>query len=250
MENENPQHVIFTPNSLFYMRTGVANTVHIPKILLESPEAQPKKVESKTVYTLDTLPKVKTKNPPVDGYLDLKLTQSFETAQFTPSILDPKTGLKKGAQIHFGPVSATITQGYQFRENTKEHSTGMDLVTNNGSVISFTDGEIVEVAVQGTTDPVQAFLKDATGQVLKAAGQYIKVRNKDNTYTYYMHLDPLTKEQAAALLGKQVKRGETFGKHVGYWKGSGTMTGAHIKLKITKNGKHINPVNYILYGKN
>lgn len=201
--------------------------------------------------TWDLIETVQTPGPPAGGYKKISLDSPIGTAVFSPSILNAKNSLNGRSTVKLGESVINVTQGYIFRENTQKHSTGIDLTTNHRQAVSIADGIITYVGVHGSKKPRKAFQK-VNGKDMAAAGYYVDVTLPSGEIVQYMHLDPMTSQEMANLKGKKVKRGETIW---GYGVGSGTMTGAHVKLRVKKKDKsgvynHTDPTPYVLYGKN
>lgn len=200
----------------------------------------------------DHVPKVKTGVAPKNGYKEVVLDNSFGAAIYAPSDISDQHGFNDNAQIKIAQSDIIITEGAKVRKNGK-HSGGFDMKTKTGEVVSLTDGEIIDIRLQGSEEPIQAFFQDKTGKDIAHAGWYIVVKTPTGERVEYMHLDPIKDSDRKALIGKKIKRGETFGKQVGYLRGSGTMTGAHIKFVVRKDGAAIKDAkklrNIVLFGK-
>lgn len=182
-------------------------------------------------------------------------------------------GLKRSEKVNIGDNTITVTDPYgirQFKGREGQHSTGIDYVTNSGNAVAVTGGQIIAVKAQysrsagkpsGTFDVASIDLtdqkqaekyKDASRTLKPTEGQsggfYVTVKNDDGTYAQYMHLDPLTPEQASQLQGKRLNRGDVIGSYG--IKGSGSMTGKHVKLRVYADPKaatksHLDPSAYI-----
>ena len=95
----------------------------------------------------------------------------------------------------------------------------IDLAAAEGSEIrSFADGIIVEIGNSAIF------------------GKYIKVNHKDGFVTFYAHLSEYCGDE-----GKQIKMGEIIGK-AGT---TGVATGPHLHFEVRKDGKSIDPSQYI-----
>ena len=176
--------------------------------------------------------------------------------------------LKKGSKVTVGGASITITDPYgirSFKGREGQHSTGIDLVTSNGSAVAVADGVIVDVKAQhsgGILDVTNTNLNDPTQSQLfknasrtiqptegQSAGFFVTVKHPDGTYGRYMHLDPIDPSSAKSLIGKQVKRGESLGSYS--TTGSGSMVGKHVKFRVftdlsNSSKSHIDPTGYLL----
>lgn len=123
------------------------------------------------------------------------------------------------------PVRGRITSGFGFRfhpffRRNKFHK-GIDIANNKCSPIFSTAAGIVTVVGR----------KNDMGNI-------VTITHKGSGYTTcYAHL-----LQATVVEGQVVNRGEL----IGYIGNTGQSTGPHLHYEVTKNGKHINPMNCIL----
>lgn len=143
------------------------------------------------------------------------------------------TPLKQGDKVKVGNATVKVTGAYGLRNlkgRSTQHSRGMDITTSTGKAHALNDGVIESVKLQGTGKVVGTDDKPA-------AGYYITVKNSDGTRTQYMHLDPMTDTDIKNLTGKAVKRGDEMW---GYTKGSGSMTGPHVKVRHYGNSSRYN----------
>lgn len=121
------------------------------------------------------------------------------------------------------PVMAEISSTYGWREHPiaggeKFHS-GVDLAADYGSAIgAFADGTV-----------------DYIGES-PAYGQYLQIKHADGVTTFYAHCSKLCVQQ-----GQKVSRGDKVAE-VG---NTGNVTGTHLHFELKKDGKFLNPLNYI-----
>ena len=141
--------------------------------------------------------------------------------------------LKAGEKISIGDDAVVITDPYgirSFKGREGEHSTGIDYKTKSGKAVALKDGKIIDVKLQGDG----SVISPSQGS---SAGYYVIVKHTDGSYGQYMHLDPMTTEEMNALKNKEIKRGD---KIHGYTKGSGSMTGVHVKFRLYGDDPHVN----------
>ena len=154
--------------------------------------------------------------------------------------------LKKQEQITIGNRTINITDGYgirgkDFKNREGQHSTGIDITTDNERVISLTDGVVEVASLQGSPTLVGTDKE-------KSGGYYLIIKNDDGTRSQYMHLDAMTPDEQKNIIGKKIKRGDDLG---GYGIGSGSGTGPHVKYRVftgevgTQSASHIDPSTYI-----
>lgn len=132
--------------------------------------------------------------------------------EVTPSILPVE---KKGI---------SVSSGFGWRENpftkTKEFHAAIDISGHIGTKI----------------------YAPARGLVLKTGhdkriGKFIVISHTDQIKTIYGHLSAINAEA-----GKEVKRGE----RIGLMGNSGLSTGSHLHYMVIKEGRAVNPLEYIL----
>lgn len=141
--------------------------------------------------------------------------------------------LKKGSKIKIGEDAIMVTDPYGFRNfkgREGEHSTGIDYTTASGNAVAIKDGTIIDVKLQGNGSVISP-------QQGNAGGYYVVVKHDDGSYGQYMHLDPMSTEEMNTLKNKIIKRGD---KIAGYTKGSGSMTGKHVKFRLYGQNPRIN----------
>jgi len=169
----------------------------------------------------------------VETTVDTKAT-SGSNSNWKNFVANPGyTSLKAGETINIGDDAIVVTDPYgmrNFKGREGQHSTGIDYKTKSGKVVALKDGIIVDVKLQGNGSVI-------TPSQGNAAGYYLTVKHTDGSYGQYMHLDPMTTEEMNALKNKEIKRGD---KIFGYTKGSGSMTGSHVKFRLYGDDPHIN----------
>ena len=184
------------------------------------------------------MPKLQTITPP---------PHEFSEARFNPTYPNnngqSSTTVRKGDRVNIGDRVVTITDPYgirNFKGREGKHSTGIDIVTSDKSAIALTDMEIVDVLLDGDGSVM-------TPSEGSAGGYYIITKNSDGTMSQYMHLDPMTGVEMERLKGKKFKRGDKFWD---YGIGSGSMTGPHIKYRVSDgfpgSKSHKDPTSYFL----
>mgnify|MGYP000728070289 CR=1 FL=1 len=154
--------------------------------------------------------------------------------------------LKKQQKVVIGDRTINITDGYgirgkDFKNREGQHSTGIDITTDNKRVISLTDGVVEVASLQGSPTLVGTDKE-------KSGGYYLIIKNDDGTRSQYMHLDAMTPDEQKNIIGKKIKRGDDLG---GYGIGSGSGTNPHVKYRVftgevgTQSASHIDPSTYI-----
>lgn len=149
--------------------------------------------------------------------------------------------LAEGKVVKVGSTKITVTDTYhmrtKFHRRKDAHSTGIDITTNTGKAVAMSDCTIVDISLQGDG----SIIKPENGQ---AAGYYAVVKNLDGSFAEYMHLDPISGDEAKALKGKKLKRGDSIW---GYTIGSGSITDKHVKVRLYGEIPHvtIDPSQYI-----
>ena len=116
-----------------------------------------------------------------------------------------------------------VTSGFGMRVHPvtgeyKQH-TGVDLAYNYEDVAAFTGGEVIFAGKKG------------------GYGNAVVVKDALGTEHLYGHLNSISKD----LLGKRVNKGDILGIS-GM---TGTATGPHLHYETKRNGKYINPIDYI-----
>jgi hypothetical protein len=96
-------------------------------------------------------------------------------------------------------------------------------------------------AIDFATPEGEKILAAASGVVEKTdynkkMGHYIKIKHSDIFSTVYTHL-----KSVAVTKGAKLERGQL----IGYVGDSGVSTGPHLHYEVIKNGKHVNPADYL-----
>lgn len=124
---------------------------------------------------------------------------------------------------HYGVVGARITSPFGMRYHPLDHvwrqHNGVDIPAPNGTNIGAArSGTVIEV---GST---------------AARGNYIKVQHDDGLVTLYQHCNSILAQQ-----GEKVAQDQTIAT-VG---STGKVTGPHLHLEVWKNGKAVDPMQYL-----
>ena len=98
---------------------------------------------------------------------------------------------------------------------------GIDLAGPEGTPIYASRSGVVTVSTYG-----------------KAAGYYVTIRHDDTYSSIYMHL-----KNYVVSKGTVVNQGQL----IGYMGSTGIVTGSHLHFGIIKNGKYVNPANYMYF---
>lgn len=121
------------------------------------------------------------------------------------------------------PVSGFLSSAYGNRtdpsKKTEKFHNGVDIGANKGTTIKAALGGEV---IQAGTDPTY--------------GNYIKIQHGDGITTVYAHCSQLLVKK-----GQKVKQGDVIAK-VG---DTGAAVGAHLHFEIWKDGKPLDPLNFI-----
>lgn len=121
-----------------------------------------------------------------------------------------------------------------FTHNGKKYSGfhgGIDLVCGkNGTdyILTFEDGKVVQLR-----NTVSGYNEDLS------AGNYIYIKHNNSYQTRYCHLK---KNSICVKKGQVVKKGDV----IAYMGSTGFSTGNHLHFEIRKNGKTVNPKNYLI----
>lgn len=124
---------------------------------------------------------------------------------------------------HYGVVGARITSPFGMRYHPLDHvwrqHNGVDIPAPTGTNIGAArSGTVIEV---GST---------------AARGNYIKVQHDDGLVTLYQHCNSILAQQ-----GEKVAQDQTIAT-VG---STGKVTGPHLHLEVWKNGKAVDPMQYL-----
>lgn len=123
----------------------------------------------------------------------------------------------------FWPVNGNIASPYGWRKHPvygkKIFHNGIDIENDKGTPVkSIGPGKVIFASYKGNS------------------GKLVIIQHKSGLQTIYAHLDSILTKK-----GKKVGQGDVIGK-VG---NTGVSTGPHLHFGIRKNGKFINPVNYL-----
>lgn len=121
------------------------------------------------------------------------------------------------------PVKGVLSSGYGER---KDKLTGL-VKQHEGVDIGATDGDDISAVLDGTVVD--------TGNS-KSYGKYIRIRHDERFETLYAHCSVVSVVQ-----GQEIKQGDIIGK-VG---NTGASTASHLHFEVWKDGKHVNPLEYI-----
>jgi murein DD-endopeptidase MepM/ murein hydrolase activator NlpD len=141
---------------------------------------------------------------------------------------DIKDYLRVQRDIYFAtpkgfPVEGRISSPYGKRKHpmngTEEFHTGMDISAGSGSPVS------------ATADGIVSFSGWSGGN-----GYLVVLEHGHGFSTFYAH-----NKKNVVEVGQKVKRGDV----IGYIGTTGSSTGPHVHYEIWKNGKHVNPQQYI-----
>lgn len=103
--------------------------------------------------------------------------------------------------------------------NRRSFHGGVDIVAQYGSPVLATGRGVI---AQASSD--------------KYKGSYVKIDHGHDLETQYLHLKKLSVKR-----GEAVERGDT----IGYLGNTGRSKGAHIHYEVIKNGKRVNPADYL-----
>lgn len=126
------------------------------------------------------------------------------------------------------PVEGRITSGFGSRENPRyggpEFHSGLDISVPPGT------------PVRATAEGVVSFNGWSAGN-----GNLVVIEHGSGFSTFYAH-----NTSTCVLVGKKVKRGDI----VAYSGSTGNSTGPHLHYEVWKDGKAVNPVNFIMEARN
>lgn len=126
---------------------------------------------------------------------------------------------------HAAPASGRVSSHFGYRihpisGNTTFHH-GADLAVATGTAVkAFAAGKVAETGYHSVY------------------GHYIKLEHADGFLSMYAHLDSILVKK-----GKKVKLGDT----IALSGNSGYSTGAHLHFEVRRNGKVINPFDYVSF---
>lgn len=146
------------------------------------------------------------------GEIEQELTDLKDRLNHTPSIWPCKGWLSRGYGMKHDPFT-----GYK-----RMHS-GIDLANHSGTeIIAPADGKVVSVRYNGNM------------------GKMVTIDHGYGFKTRYGHL-----LESKVKVGQRVKRGQT----IALMGSSGYSTGPHLHYEVLRNGKSLNPRDYILNDK-
>ncbi|BBF44829.1 membrane proteins related to metalloendopeptidases [Lachnospiraceae bacterium KM106-2] len=121
------------------------------------------------------------------------------------------------------PASRTITSHFGPRKSptagASSYHQGIDIGAGSGAtIVAANSGTVVKASYSS------------------GAGNYIMISHGNGLYTVYMHCSKLLVSS-----GQTVSKGQAIGK-VG---STGVSTGPHLHFAVMKNGKYVNPLNYL-----
>ena len=121
------------------------------------------------------------------------------------------------------PVAGRITSSYGYREHpqtgARDFHSGMDIAADPG------------FAVRATADGIVSFAGWSGG-----SGNLIALEHGFGFSTYYAH-----NKMVVVKVGQKIKRGDV----VSYVGSTGNSTGPHLHYEVWKEGKALNPLNFI-----
>ncbi|MBN2329615.1 MAG: peptidoglycan DD-metalloendopeptidase family protein [Candidatus Omnitrophica bacterium] len=141
---------------------------------------------------------------------------------FIPGADSPVVITRKSRMV--SPISNTvIVSGFGMRKHplggVLRFHRGIDLKADSGTPVrAVMDGVIIEAGWQGTL------------------GRYIKIRHSGGFETVYAH-----NSRIKVRKGQRVKQGQT----ISLSGNTGRSTGPHLHFEVIKNGKHVDPVQYL-----
>ena len=126
---------------------------------------------------------------------------------------------------------SVITSSYGTR-NGSTHS-GVDIVGNNGSC------NVLDYICAKEKGKVVAVRKNCTGfEAGGSYGNYVKIDHGSGIETLYAHL---AYNSVCVNVGDTVDEGQV----IGYMGNTGTSYGGHLHFEVRRNGKHIDPTDYM-----
>ena len=134
------------------------------------------------------------------------------------------TGIKKlSSEIPLWPTNGNIASPFGWRKHpvykTKLFHNGIDIENDKGTDIkAVLDGKVIFAAYKGNS------------------GKLVIVEHKNGYQTIYAHMDKIDVKK-----NQWIKKGTLLGK-MGR---TGVSTGNHLHFGIRKNGKFLNPLNYL-----
>ncbi len=142
------------------------------------------------------------------------------TNEESNKVINEYIGKYKKNKVCFPTISHNVSSSYGYRQSRGDFHTGLDLSGNYGdNIYSYKDGKVIKVQYSQ-----------------KSYGNMVLLEHKDGTQTRYAHMSSIM-----VVNGQFVSCGETIGK----MGSTGNSTGNHLHFEIIKNGKTVNPYNYI-----
>lgn len=185
-----------------------------------------KEIEKNLIAKLDetniTVTKTYAKSLDINNEDTLTLTENLinETNKEKQEKEKRKKSTINGIYIAVKPISGIITSRYGARESVRNH-------THQGLDIAATTGTPIKAVADGTV----TFSGTKGGY-----GNIVIINHGNGIETYYAHCSKLDVEEGAKVIA-----GDVIGK-VG---STGNSTGPHLHFEIRKDGKYINPENYL-----
>lgn len=144
--------------------------------------------------------------------VETSLTKLKDRLRHTPSIWPTKGWLSRGFGMKYDPFT-----------NYKQMHTGIDIANHTGTqIIAPADGRVIKVTRY------------------KKIGRVVVIDHGYGFQTTYGHLS-----EAKVKVGQRVKRGEL----IALMGSTGYSTGPHLHYQVTRNGKYLDPLKYILNDK-
>ena len=166
-----------------------------------------------TEFEIDRLLKLSTYELEKYEEVETELQSLQSRLEHTPSILPTKGWNSRGYGMKFDPFT-----GY------KQMHRGVDIANHTGTPIIAT--------ANGTVNVV--------GNQKSGMGKYITLNHGFGFQTRYGHLSKIMVKE-----GQKVKRGDV----IALMGSTGYSTGPHLHYEVIRNGKFLNPFNYILNDK-
>lgn len=166
-----------------------------------------------TEFEIDRLLKLSTYELEKYSEVESELQNLQSRLEHTPSIWPTKGWNSRGYGMKFDPFT-----GY------KQMHRGIDIANHNGTPIIATANGTIKVV----------------GNQKSGMGKYVTINHGFGFQTRYGHLSKITVKR-----GQKVKRGDV----IGMMGSTGYSTGPHLHYEVIRNGKFLNPHNYILNDK-
>ncbi|MBN1649393.1 MAG: M23 family metallopeptidase [Spirochaetales bacterium] len=142
---------------------------------------------------------------------------------FIPGVIDDYQYKRAIGKLILWPVSGRLSSYFGYRKDPftglRSFHYGIDIANDTGTRInSAIDGKVVEVSKHS------------------GFGNYIVIEDRYGLQTYYAHLSAFSVRK-----GQWVKQGQKIGE-MGT---TGRSTGPHLHFAVYKNGKAVNPMDYL-----